>query len=138
MFATFSSLTNTSIAPGAAEDSKNILPILLGESLENPIRVEMVHHSARGMFALRLKSWKLIFGLGSGGRTFPKFDIKLPWKSKGQLYNLADDVEETEDLFNTQNEIVQSLEDTFKKYREDDVYMYRHLFSPNKRIKKIK
>jgi arylsulfatase A len=38
----------------------SILPVLLGEQLNAPIREATVHHSARGKFAIRQGDWVLI------------------------------------------------------------------------------
>jgi arylsulfatase A-like enzyme len=94
----------------AAEDSYNILPLMRGESVPQPIRTSVVHHSHRGTFAMRDGSWKLIVGnLGSGGFSRPVFDKPEPGGPGGQLYNLAVDPAETNNLWSSKPEIVKRL-----------------------------
>jgi len=57
-----------------------------------------VHSSSIGYFAIRIGNWKLIEGLGSGGFTVPKQIKAKPGEAIGQLYNLAEDPHEDNNL----------------------------------------
>ena len=103
----------------AGEDSYNILPALLGKTLENPIREATVHHSLSGMFALRQGSWKLIVGRGSGGFTSPRRIKPKPGEAAGQLYNLAEDPREEKNLYLEKPEIVARLKTILNKYKKE-------------------
>ena len=59
------------------------------------------------MFAIRQGNWKLVLGNGCGGRQQPKGRrFEGPW----QLFNLKDDIAETEDRATSETEVVQKLE----------------------------
>jgi arylsulfatase A-like enzyme len=89
------------------EDSESILPALLGE--DRPPRTPVIHHSSRGMFAIRDGDWKLIEGLGSGGFTKPVVVEPVEGGPAGQLYNLAEDPSETTNLYLERPDVVERL-----------------------------
>jgi len=89
-------------------DSYSFLPVLQGD-MEYQARTEMVHHSSSGMFAIRTSEWKYIDGLGSGGFTYPgRLD---PEKAgpRGQLYRIAEDTYERDNLFAAYPSMVEQL-----------------------------
>ena len=88
-------------------DSESILPTLLGRAQSQ--RSPVVHHSGRGMFAIRDGDWKLIEGLGSGGFTRPTTMEPEEGGPVGQLYNLADDPSETTNLYQERSDVVERL-----------------------------
>ena len=81
------------------EDSYSILDVLLGKSKIVAGQPAVVHSSSIGFFAIRKGDWKLIEGLGSGGFTEPRNINPVEGQPKGQLYNLATDISETEDVY---------------------------------------
>ncbi|MCE9606137.1 MAG: arylsulfatase [Planctomycetia bacterium] len=88
---TFADMFGVPLPDNVGEDSFSLLPLLKGE--DKPIRENAVSASIRGIPALRSGSWKYIPAPGSGG-----------WGTGGdqsqlvQLYNLADDLGETNNL----------------------------------------
>ena len=82
--------------------------VLRGET-EKSVRPNMIHHSSRGMFAIRKGEWKYIDGLGSGGFSEPAVLEPEPGKPSGQLYHLAKDSMETENLFSENPDKVKEL-----------------------------
>jgi len=60
MFRTLAAIAGSSLPDNVAEDSYNILPYLLGEKFENPIRKDIIHHSGAGVFSIRKGKWKLL------------------------------------------------------------------------------
>ena len=91
-----------------AEDSFNMLPVLLGKSLPGPVRESLILHSDQGMFAIRVGPWKLIRGQGTGS-FFTKDPVLPPDAPPGQLYNLADDPKEQKNLYRQRPEVVERL-----------------------------
>ncbi len=84
-------------AAGAAEDSVNILPELLGTA-GNGVRMVNVEHSTGGTFAIHQvdsggTEWKLIFSSGDGTTSANNYDptVGITDFSKVQLYNLSSD-----------------------------------------------
>ena len=71
-----------------------------------------------GMFSIRKGDWKLIAGLGSGGFTQPKRIEPAEGEPEGQLYNLADDPGEEQNLYAEYPEMVRELDDLLERYKE--------------------
>jgi arylsulfatase A-like enzyme len=69
---------------------------------------------------IRQGDWKLIDGLGSSGFSKPKKVAPSPGEPKGQLYNLADDIGETNNLYNEHPEIVEQLQQILNRIRAAD------------------
>ncbi len=102
-------------ASKAAEDSRNILPAILGDPAK-PIRDDMIVHSSDGVFAIRKGPWKWIEGV-------PVDEIK-PGARKAhadqfreQLYNTQEDPAETKDVGAQHPEIVKELRALLVRYR---------------------
>ncbi len=117
--ATIAAIIDYALPEDAAEDSHNMLPALLGEDLDEPIREAAVHHSLNGTFAIRRGPWKLIpDNLGSGGFTGPADVTPEDGDPGGQLYNLEDDPGEEENRYADRPEIVAELRELLEEYRE--------------------
>ena len=117
--ATTAAIVGVDLPDDAGEDSYNMLPALLGERLEAPIRSSIVHHSVSGVFAIRQGPWKLILGRGSGGFTHPRRIEPGPGEPKGQLYNLARDPSETHNLYADRPAIVARLSALLEKQKRE-------------------
>lgn len=116
-FATFAELLGVSdkVPADAAEDSFSFLSCLRGKTTET--RPFTIHHSISGVFAIRKGDWKLILDTGAGGGwSKSKIDSKAV-----QLYNLADDPTETNNLEDAHpekiNELVNELATAFRNGR---------------------
>ena len=110
-FATFAELLGKKreIPDNAAEDSFSFYPCLNGS--KDQTRPFTIHHSISGKFAIRKGDWKLIMTRDAGG------GWGLPWEKIKttsklvQLYNLKDDLSETNNLEDACPEIVSGLVD---------------------------
>ena len=92
---------------------------LLAKKGENPVRDNLISHSENGTFAIREGNWKLIVdNKTSGGWVEPAGDRPQP-DTPGQLYDLASDPYETEDLWERRPDIVKRLTLLLEKYKED-------------------
>lgn len=110
MLATFADIVDVPLPSGAGPDSYSILPVLLGQQPpDKPIRGPLVIASANGTMTIRSGPWKLIAGLGSGGFTKPGRVKPVPGGPRGQLYNLDEDLAESNNLYLQRPEIVQRL-----------------------------
>jgi len=119
---TFAGLLELELPEGSAEDSfdqSSLLAAALpnGEAVVHPPRTELVHHSFRGMFALRSGNWKLIEGLGSGGFTQPASREPAEGESNFQLYDLAADPRESVNLAAQMPERVEELSARLEEMR---------------------
>ena len=119
LIATCAAIVGNELPENAGEDSYNILPALLGKKLAEPIREAVVHHSMNGTFSIRQGEWKLILGLGSGGFTKPSTIKPKPGGPEGQLYNLADDPAEANNLWADRQDVVNRLTKLLEKYKTE-------------------
>src|SRR5690606_22322628 len=69
LFSTFIEMTGQTQNVDQA-DSYSFLHVLNG-NINTPVRPHMIHHSSKGMFAIRRGECKFIDGLGSDGFTEP-------------------------------------------------------------------
>ena len=110
LMATLADITDFPLQMDEAEDSYSMLPLL--NQVDQPIRGSIIHHSIDGDFAIRKDQWKLIMTAGSGGWSFPNAsnnkDI-LDTLPSLQLYNLAIDPAETDNMHVDNPEIVLEL-----------------------------
>lgn len=91
-----------------APDSFSFLGELLGRAAARPRRESLALKSGRGLMTIRRGPWKLIEGDGSGG--FSDRGKRGPPKTyRGQLYHLADDIGERNNLIDQRPEIVRRL-----------------------------
>jgi arylsulfatase A-like enzyme len=109
IFATLAAVTGYHLNDEDAVDSFDMLPVLLGKQKEeDSVRPHMLTQSARGDFQLRVGDWKYLDHVGSGGNNYNKSELEkyvLPEKApeaKGQLYDLAEDLGETNNLYFSQ------------------------------------
>ena len=118
LMATVAAMLDQPLPPNTAEDSYNILPVLMGKSYDDPIREATVHHSINGSFAIRQGKWKLIQCAGSGGWSKPNNQqaIKegLP---EMQLYDLSIDPKEENNLLEQYPDVVGRLSQLLQKYK---------------------
>ena len=96
----------------------DILPYLKGEQ-EETIREGTVHHSISGEFAIRRDQWKLVECRGSGGWRLREADVPEDAPPM-QLYDMANDPEEQNNLYTENPEIVAALQALLNGYREGD------------------
>lgn len=114
--ATSAAITGYKLPNNAAEDSYNLLPGLILNRMA-PIRPDIVDHSVEGVFAIRRGNWKLEEGLGSGGFSPPREVSAGPGGPKGQLYDLAADPEERNNLYQKRPDLVDGLSTLLDKYK---------------------
>lgn len=115
--ATAAAIIGTHLPSNAAEDSYNLLPELLGTN-KKPVRNVIVSESVDGMLTICEGNWKLEEGLGSGGFSAPRRVEPVPGGPKGQLYNLATDPRELNNLYQEHPGIVARLSALLEKYEK--------------------
>ncbi|MEM7131600.1 MAG: arylsulfatase [Chloroflexota bacterium] len=125
IMATCAAIVGADLPHEAAEDSFNILPVLLGQQPEEqPIREHTLHQTIHLALSIRKGPWKYLDHQGSGGNDYEKnkalHQYILPEKSPdapGQLYNLDSDPGETTNLYFKHPEIVEELRTQLHSYR---------------------
>ncbi len=115
LLATTAAIVGEELSAGDGQDSRNALPIMLGDGNEKPVRDYAVHHSLWGAFAIRRGPWKLIPTRGSGGFTAPREIHPKTGEPTGQLYNLDHDPSETKNLWSERPDIVGELQELLTK-----------------------
>lgn len=103
LFATFADLLGRPLPRNGAEDSVSFLSALLGDVREPP-RTALVSHSNHGEFAYRDGDWKLVFK-----NALPNRNKSRGRKRIAKLYNLKEDIAESNDLAARKPEIVKRL-----------------------------
>ncbi len=116
MLKTIAEITGYELPENAGEDSYNILPAFMQKN-DHTIREALVHHAGNGSLAIRKGNWKLILTNRSGGWVSEYlnpngFGITTPW----QLYNIENDIEEKNNVYEEHPEIVKDLKSLLTKY----------------------
>ena len=117
IMATCAAILDHRLPAGAAQDSVNILPHLLGERAEGCVRREIVHHGLSGLYGFRRDEWKLIDGTASGGFS-PNPEVG-PAGPPGQLYDLAHDLREQANRYAEEPERVERLAGALARARAE-------------------
>jgi arylsulfatase A-like enzyme len=100
------------------EDSYSLLPVLTGKTNTVTNQPAVVHISSIGYMVIRQGDWKLIQGLGSGGFTLPKEVKPAPGEAPGQLYNLAEDPHEDNNVYDKYPEKVKALTEMLNNIKQ--------------------
>ncbi len=103
LLATCADIVEETLPANAGEDSFSFLPYLLGKTHDGPEREAIVHHDARGGFAIRGGKWKYV-------------DIASD-DNPGQLYDMETDPQETNDVYNSQTSKAQELKNLLETYK---------------------
>lgn len=128
VMATYAAIVGAELPAGAAEDSYNILPALLGNETgretPRPARTYTLHQTIRLSLGIRRGPWKLLDHKGSGGNRYEgngalqKYFIEdTAPDAPGQLYNLDSDPGETINLYLLQPEITRELKNQLEEYK---------------------
>jgi arylsulfatase A len=111
LLATTADIIGADLPEGAGPDSISILPALLTDTPESPVRGFAIHHSLNGVFAIRQGPWKLVPDhRGSGGFSQPRMlDPAKSGGPRGQLYHLGEDPAETRNRYDEEPAQVERL-----------------------------
>ena len=107
LMATCAEITGQRLGDTMGEDSISFLPSLRGLT---DGRIDIVHHSVNGSFAIRAGRWKLLLAPDSGGWSAPKPGSAEAATLPGiQLYDMAADPGETTNRQAEQPQVVHDL-----------------------------
>ena len=126
VMATCAAAAGAKLPPDAAEDSFDILPVLLGKQPDTPVRQYTLHQTIKLELAIRRGKWKYLDHKGSGGNTYARRKetrhlviADTAPDAPGQLYDLDADPGETINLSGKHPEIVKELKAQLEKYKAD-------------------
>jgi arylsulfatase A len=112
IMATCASIAGADLPHDAAEDSVDILPVLMGTQGDKPVREYLLQQTIKLSMSIRHGQWKYLDHTGSGGNNYKRPHLKK-WYAEdahpAQLYNLEVDPGETNNLYEKHPEIVASL-----------------------------
>jgi arylsulfatase A-like enzyme len=118
VMATCAEIVGATLPQQAAEDSYNMLPVLLGTQGNEPIRQYVLQQTISLAMSIRDGNWKYLDHRGSGGNNYdrPGEWGMSPYKlmdtdpdAPGQLYDLETDPGETTNLYSKHPEKVAQL-----------------------------
>lgn len=125
IMATCAEIVNAKLPNDAAEDSFSMLPAFLGENLK-PIRPYIIQQTISLALSIRGGDWKYLDHVGSGGNNYER---EGPWgmnqyvleekdpEAPGQLYNLASDPGEIDNLYSRYPDTVKKLKDQLEVFK---------------------
>lgn len=121
VMATLAAVVGSVLPRDAAEDSFNMLPVLLGET-NTPVRTHLLTQAFQARYlAIRKGDWKYIDHPGSGGNDYqngPLAKFAQPEKAPeapGQLYDLSTDPGETTNLYFEKPDKVKELKSLLER-----------------------
>ncbi|HAJ75107.1 MAG TPA: arylsulfatase [Gammaproteobacteria bacterium] len=118
LLATCGGILDVPIPTSAGEDSYNILPALLGESLDAPIREATISTAGNGAFSIRQGHWKLELTPSSGGYgNLSAAEAERQNLPPIQLYDLQNDIGETTNVYADHPEIIAGLNALLDRYQ---------------------
>ncbi|MEM9703115.1 MAG: sulfatase-like hydrolase/transferase, partial [Planctomycetota bacterium] len=119
---TLAAACGVTLPENAAPDAVNQWPIWSGDAAQ-PLRTEALLEASGNKDFLRLDDadgqWKLLPWRGSGGFTPPRKITPQPGEAIGQLYDLANDPEESNNLYLTRPEKVAELTAVLQRLTSD-------------------
>ncbi len=111
---TLAAITGINLPEGAAPDSYNILPTLLGKDYDFPEREVLIHNTYASRWAVRKGDWLYMDTNSGEHRIMPDFYKELmgytDFETEGLLFNLKDDIEQRVNLYSEYPELVNELE----------------------------
>ncbi len=120
LLATCAGIVDAKLPNDAGEDSYNILPALLGEPIDEPIREATVSQAGDGSFTIRQGRWKLENTPSSGG--YSRLTAEEAEKQNLppiQLYDLEADIAEKNNVYKANPDVVESLNALLEKYKRE-------------------
>ena len=121
----FAKITNSQLSENKI-DGKNIWPLLSGRTNKTPHEKLYFYHRVNELHSIRMNDWKIHFSRDyrslngrQGGRDGIPVKYDMNTLEKNELYNLKDDPEETNNVYNDFPEIVKEMEKLADEARFD-------------------
>ena len=124
--ATVAALLDAKLPDNAAEDSVNVLPVLLGQKASTHAREAIILHSAQGKFAIRRGDWVLIDAPNGddnnthGEPAWLKSERGYTAHDQpGELFHLREDLAQKHNRYAEQPQLIAELKALLKKYQTE-------------------
>jgi len=114
IYRSIAEIIDAEIADNAAEDSISNVPLWEGKN--EPVREDVVHSSANGGLSIRRGDWKLELVYNGGGLLAARQGAQGQVFEPAELYNLKEDIRETNNVIDEHPELVESLKKSLEKY----------------------
>lgn len=124
VMATCASIIGATLPNDAGEDSYDMLPVLLGNQGNAPVRTYMLQQTHKHEMSIRQGNWKYLDHQGSGGNDYTAKEYLRPYiqedtdpDAPGQLYNLTSDPGERRNLYSKYPELVEHLRSQLEHFK---------------------
>jgi arylsulfatase A-like enzyme len=118
MLKTCAAINGVGVPSNAGEDSYNILPALVGDKFVAPIREATVATAGNGTFSVRQGRWKLnLTGSTGGYGNISQKEVVAQGLPLIQLYDLENDVGETNNVYAEYPDVVNRLNALLESYK---------------------
>ena len=125
IFATCAAVVGADLPNDAAEDSFDMLGVLLGRQGDQGVRPYLLQQTLSAALSIRRGQWKYLDHQGSGGNNYLRSPALKPYhigdedpSAPAQLYNLADDPGERHNLYSKQPKIAAELKALLEKSKK--------------------
>ena len=115
---TCAAINDVKLTSLAGEDSYNILPALVGDNLDSPIREATIATAGNGAFSVRQGRWKLeLTGSTGGYGNIAQEEVIAQGLPSVQLYDLENDIGETNNVYAEFPDVINRLTALLEGYR---------------------
>ena len=115
---TCAAINDVNLTSLAGEDSYSILPALVGDNLDSPIREATIATAGNGAFSVRQGRWKLeLTGSTRGYGNIAEEEVIAQGLPSVQLYDLENDIGETNNLYAEYPDVINRLTALLEGYR---------------------
>lgn len=123
IMATLASIAGIDLPEGAAPDSYDFSSVLKGQEYISPIRETIVHNTYKDIWGVRKGDWLYLNDSTGGHRKMPISFQELRGYSnfitEGLLFNMEDDPEQRNNLFEQYPERIRELNELLEEYRKE-------------------
>lgn len=124
IMATLTSITGIELPENAAPDSYDFTSVIIGEKYSFPLRKATIHNTYASKWGIRIGDWLYINDKTGGHRNLPESIKKLngysDFNTPEILFNMKDDPEQRNNLYNKYPEKIKEMNILLQRYRESN------------------
>lgn len=122
IMATLASITGAALPENAAPDSYDFSGLMRGETYDAPLREATIHNTYKDLWGIRQGDWLYLNDSTGGHRnmaeSFKKLRSYSDFETEGLLFNMKNDPEQRENLYNQYPVKVKELDSLLLVYRQ--------------------